>query len=452
MEDLKVTKDKLKKVANAWAEIKSLSPNAIYDINDTTVNWNKKITFEEAKDFVTQKVKIETPKPTAKDETKPKEPKKVSIIGIILIIYFGLALISCSAVFINDMDEYYSRLLIPYFFNLAGFIVITVGICIKIFYKNLCSFNKLKSQPLPKPKINIVGIVLIIIGCLFFLIEIITSSTSTYLITSPSEVINSSSANNLGILYLCSIPFAILVCLGVCLVFHKKNSYNLRMLKYENNIKIMEENIKYNKEQLPKDIEEYENSVQNLYNEQIKLINTTHKKIGEKFAKIEEIDIISVSQAKYAQQLLDYIYKGAESIKEAFEKLESEKEKVNKQIEEDNLKLENNIKDITNKTFKNDANNEKKENNKNFKSKWKKLSKLAKSAILVPVIYFVPAIIVTILANVIKTPSMIATLMTIQLITLCFAGGIFIFEAVAIGILLYRKHKKDFEKIIKNNK
>ena len=134
MEDLKVTKDKLKKVANAWAEIKSLSPNAIYDINDTTVNWNKKITFEEAKDFVTQKVKIETPKPTAKDETKPKEPKKVSIIGIILIIYFGLALISCSAVFINDMDEYYSRLLIPYFFNLAGFIVITVGICIKIFF------------------------------------------------------------------------------------------------------------------------------------------------------------------------------------------------------------------------------------------------------------------------------------------------------------------------------
>ena len=162
------------------------------------------------------------------------------------------------------------------------------------------------------------------------------------------------------------------------------------------------------------------------------------------------IDIISVSQAKYAQQLLDYIYKGAESIKEAFEKLENEKEKVNKQIEEDNQKLENNTKNITNKTYKNNADNEKKD--KNFKSKWKKLSKLAKSAILVPVIYFVPAIIVTILANVIKTPSMIATLMTIQLITLCFAGGIFIFEAVAIGILLYSKHKKDFEKIIKNNK
>ena len=119
-------------------------------------------------------------------------------------------------------------------------------------------------------------------------------------------------------------------------------------------------------------------------------------------------------------------------------------------FEEDNQKLENNTKNITNKTYKNNADNEKKD--KNFKSKWKKLSKLAKSAILVPVIYFVPAIIVTILANVIKTPSMIATLMTIQLITLCFAGGIFIFEAVAIGILLYRKHKKDFEKIIKNNK
>ena len=97
MEDLKVTKDKLKKVANAWAEIKSLSPNAIYDINDTTINWNKKITFEEAKDIVTQKVQIETPKPTAKDETKPKEPKKISIIGILLIIFFGLSIISCSA-------------------------------------------------------------------------------------------------------------------------------------------------------------------------------------------------------------------------------------------------------------------------------------------------------------------------------------------------------------------
>ena len=452
MEDLKVTKDKLKKVANAWAEIKSLSPNAIYDINDTTINWNKKITFEEAKDIVTQKVQIETPKPTAKDETKPKEPKKVSIIGILLIIFFGLSIISCSAVFFSEINDYYWNLLLPYIFNIIAFIFLTVGICLMIYYKNSCAYNKMKALPSPKQRINIIAIILIVAGCLCLFNHVGATATPNVSVGNPNDILPQPTGNDLGIIYLCSIPFAILLCLGVCLVFHKKNSYNLRMLKYENNIKIMEENIKYNKEQLPKDIEEYENSVQNLYNEQIKLINTTHKKIGEKFAKIEEIDIISVSQAKYAQQLLDYIYKGAESIKEAFEKLENEKEKVNKQIEEDNLKLENNIKDITNKTYKSNADNEKKENNKNFKSKWKKLSKLAKSAILVPVIYFVPAIIVTILANVIKTPSMIATLMTIQLITLCFAGGIFVFEAVAIGILLYRKHKKDFEKIIKNNK
>lgn len=42
MESLQEIKDKLKKVANAWTEINSLSSTAIYNINDTNVNWNKK--------------------------------------------------------------------------------------------------------------------------------------------------------------------------------------------------------------------------------------------------------------------------------------------------------------------------------------------------------------------------------------------------------------------------
>lgn len=437
MEDLKVTKDKLKKVANAWAEIKSLSPNAIYDINDTTVNWNKKITFEEAKDIVTQKVQIKTPKPTAKDETKPKEPKKVSVIGILLIIYFGLTMISCSTVFFSEMNDYYWYLMLPYIFNIIAFTLLTIGICLIIYYKNSCSYNKMKSLATPKQKIKIIGIILVVFGCLCLFYHVGATASPNVSVGNINDVLPRPAGNDLGIIYLCSIPFTILLCLGVCLVFYKKISYNLRVLKYEKALNIIEDNIKYNQEQLPKDIEEYENNLQGLYNEQIRLINTTHKKIGERFTKIEEIDIISVSQAKYAQQLLDYIYKGAESIKEAFKMLEADKEKQDKVMELS--KSENQI------TINKDTPNGR-------QSKWKKLSKLAKAAILVPIIYFVPAIIVTILANVIKTPSMIATLMTIQLITLCFAGGIFIFEAVAIGILLYRKHKKDFEKIIKNNK
>lgn len=437
MEDLKVTKDKLKKVANAWAEIKSLSPNAIYDINDTTVNWNKKITFEEAKDIVTQKVQIKTPKPTAKDETKPKEPKKVSVIGILLIIYFGLTMISCSTVFFSEMNDYYWYLMLPYIFNIIAFTLLTIGICLIIYYKNSCSYNKMKSLATPKQKIKIIGIILVVFGCLCLFYHVGATASPNVSVGNINDVLPRPAGNDLGIIYLCSIPFTILLCLGVCLVFYKKISYNLRVLKYEKALNITEDNIKYNQEQLPKDIEEYENNLQGLYNEQIRLINTTHKKIGERFTKIEEIDIISVSQAKYAQQLLDYIYKGAESIKEAFKMLEADKEKQDKVMELS--KSENQI------TIKADTSTQK-------LGRWKKLSKLAKAAILVPIIYFVPAIIVTILANVIKTPSMIATLMTIQLITLCFAGGIFIFEAVAIGILLYRKHKKDFEKIIKNNK
>lgn len=436
MEDLKVIKDKLKKVANAWAEIKGLSSNAIYNINDTTINWNKKVTFEEAEDFINHKVQIETPKPTAKDETKPKEPKKTSVIGILLIIYFGLTMISCSAVFFSEMNDYYWHLMLPYIFNIIAFTLLTIGICLIIYYKNSCSYNKMKSLATPKQKIKIIGIILVVFGCLCLFYHVGATASPNVSVGNINDVLPRPAGNDLGIIYLCSIPFTILLCLGVCLVFYKKISYNLRVLKYEKALNIIEDNIKYNQEQLPKDIEEYENNLQGLYNEQIKLINTTHKKIGERFTKIEEIDIISVSQAKYAQQLLDYIYKGAESIKEAFKMLEADKEKQDKVMELS--KSENQI------TINTDTPNGR-------QSKRKKLSKLAKAAILVPIIYFVPALIVVILASVIKTPSMVAILVTLQLITLCFAGGVFIFEAIAIGILLYRKHKNDLGNIINKN-
>ncbi len=321
---------KIKKVANAWTEISSLSSDAFYDVNDTNAKWNKTITFEEAEDFVKQKVTIDTPKPTAKDETRPKKPKKISAIGIFLIVYFGLSMIGLSVGFFSDMSVRYTNLLLFYIFNIIVFAILTVGICLKISYKNKCLYNETLNLSTPKQNINIIGTILIILSCcLFFLCF---AEESIYVI--ESLLSTDMMYNNLGIMYLGLILFEILVCLGVCLVFSKANSYKVRLLKYENNLQICEENIKYNNEQLQKDIEEYENYLKSLYDEELNKINSTHKKIGEEFSKIEEIDIVSKSQAKYAQQLLDYIYKDSEIIKEAFEELDKHKEEIDNQITE----------------------------------------------------------------------------------------------------------------------
>lgn len=445
MESLQEIKDKLKKVSNAWTEINSLSSTAIYDINDTNVNWNKKVVLEDVKDIVDKRIHIETPAPTKKDETKPKLPKKLSVIGMILIIFFGLSMISCSTIFFAEMSLYYRNLLLPYIFNIIAFAILTTGICFKIYYKNQCSYSEIKSLPTPNKKFNIVAIILIVLGCLclFFHLNAISVSTNVNIDT---DIITQQGGNDLFIIYLCSIPFTIFICIGVCLVFSKNNSYNLRLLKYQNNLNIIEENIKYNNEQYPKDLEEYNKNYLNLCNEQVRKINATHKKIGEYFNKIAEIDIVSTSQAKYAQTLLDYIYKGATNIKEAFEKLESEKEKVDKQIEEQNQK----IKGIANKVYERNTNNEKNDNNTNSKSKWKRLSKLAKSAIIVPIITIGLPIIWFIISSILQSKpeninALVGMTMIMNIISYVLIGGTAVFESVTMGILCYRKFRKDFK-------
>ncbi len=429
MEDLKVTKDKLKKVANAWAEIKSLSPNAIYDINDTTINWNKKIAFEEAKDFVTQKVQIETPKPTAKDETKPKEPKKVSIIGIVLIIMASIMVLCFTTWLFTDdafkMHENKINFVICFIEFIIGITFLTLGIVLLFIYNNNKKYKTAKNEKFPNKTTCILGIISTIIGIVFLL---------------GGGIATLSNANSWQCIM--SMLSFILLTFSICLIVYKYTIYRYDLLEYGNVIKSMEENIKYNKEQLPKDIEEYENSVQNLYNEQIKLINTTHKKIGEKFAKIEEIDIISVSQAKYAQQLLDYIYKGAESIKEAFEMLEGNKEKQEQIMELSTQK--NQV------TINANSSNEK-------KGKWKRLSKLAKAMIIVPIITIGIPILWYIISSILQSneglvDKLIVISMAFTFINIFLIGGTVVFECTGYAILMTRKHKKDLEKIIKNNK
>ena len=451
MESLQEIKDKLKKVTNAWTEINSLSSTAIYDINDTNVNWNKKITFEEAEDFINQKVQIETPKPTAKDETKPKEPKKISVLGIILTIIFSITSIyfTISCINANYKSVEFANFLIYLIEVIIGIILSILGITFLIINKYKNQYNKQTlNKTHSKNTLLIISIVLLIIGVMFFIGATIVSICNTvYNLSSENEYLNNSTSfPTLYYPILILISFYIILSIGIILIVNKFSSYKCKYIEYEKSLKELEENIKYNNEQYPRDLEEYNKNYLNLCNEQVKKINATHKKIGEYFKKIAEIDIVSISQAKYAQTLLDYIYKGAISIKEAFEKLESEKEKVDKQIEEESQEIKN----IENKVYENNANNEKKDKNINSKSKWKRLSKLAKSAIIVPIITIGLPIIWFIISSILQSNpeninALVGMTMIMNIISYVLIGGTAVFESVAIGILCYRKFRKDFK-------
>ena len=427
MESLQEIKDKLKKVANAWTEINSLSSIAVYDINDTNINWNKKVVLEDVKDIVDERIHIETPAPTKKDETKPKQPQKISTLVIVLNILLGICVIPFIPMFFLQIILT-NETLIFYVTFIISSILTTIGISMLFVYYNNNKYALISNKKRVKKIISVFGYLLAIIG-------------TGYLITSIIILL----INNFKD-FIAFILFSLLLMFSISFAVYNFTIYKYKIIIYYKNLKMVEENIKYNNEQYPKDLEEYNKNYLNLCNEQVRKINATHKKIGEYFNKIAEIDIVSTSQAKYAQTLLDYIYKGATSIKEAFERLESEKEKVDKQIEEENQKL----KSIVNKSYESNSNNEKKVNNINSKSKWKRLSKLAKSAIIVPIITIGLPIIWFIISSILQSNpeninALVGMTIIINIISYILIGGTVVFESVAMGILCYRKFRKDFK-------
>lgn len=322
MEELKEIKSKLKQVAHCWSEINSLSKNSVYDINDTHVNWNKKINYEDNKQVINQRVNKLITKPTAKVIKTYKPPKTFSITGLILSIISGFFFFAMFALGVG-VAAGPQALVITTVLNAIGYLLLTIGICLCKAQKNSKTVNKIP----PKKFLEILGIVLMVVGCLVVVCQFATLSIGIDN--------NNNSLSNILFLLFGNFLSAGVLCLGVCLMFYKMCNSSLMEKEYENKLKQVEEDKKYNEEQLPKDLEEYERKFKILCDEQIKIINETHKKIGEYFAKIEVIDIVSVSQAKYSQNLLDYIYKGAADIKEAFEMLERDKDKIDKQLEEE---------------------------------------------------------------------------------------------------------------------
>ena len=94
--------------------------------------------------------------------------------------------------------------------------------------------------------------------------------------------------------------------------------------------------------------------------------------------------------------------------------------------------------------------NEKKDKNINSKSKWKRLSKLAKSAIIVPIITIGLPIIWFIISSILQSNTdninaLVGMTMMINIISYILIGGTVVFESVAMGILCYRKFRKDFK-------
>lgn len=420
MEDLKVTKDKLKKVANAWAEIESLQDTTIFDVTDSKVNWNKKVELSGNEELIDKKLGVLDAKPLKKSLIKPfpAEHKSIVFVLVLAIIFGTISLALSAGFFIANVFEWLSGSF------LIAFVPLFIIVAITLF---LMAKQKIKVGE-QKSAIFIVELIINIfcsVCCLVCLIIFILPYTG-----------NLSRALPLAILMIITYAITYTAIYFVCKNYYE-NKMSIKNFNRQN--EEYQQNLIYNEQIYPQKLNEYEEKIKQLdklRKSYLQKVNQTNLQIGKLYNQIEEIDIISVSQAKYAGQLLDYIYKGAESIKEAFEMLEADKEKQEKVME---LSISKNQ-----ITVNADTSNRK-------QSKWKKLSKLAKAAILVPIIYFIPALVIIILASVIKTPSMIAILVTLQLITFCFAGGVFIFEAIAIGILLYRKHKDDLGNIIDKN-
>ncbi len=336
--NLQETKEKLKKVASHWVELTELSKSAIFDINDPSANWNKEIQIADLENADEIKV-TEQPKPEKLSEEPPKKPKiKDSTFSIVLIVFFSLVTFSLliqlftvydglPSLFGIDMTAYILS-------STITFIVINMfAIGLMLLRKNLIASKCKKIIE----KINLIisaneekfikryskkGIS--ILSTIFLVI-------SPILLSSCISITNYSSN-----LVLCTVLifFSVaMILIGVAIIFKHKNKFLLDQLNYKVALNKIEENKKFNQEEYPKLLQAYVDN-----------INNTHKKISEIYKQIEEIDIVSKSQAKYAQMLLDCIYNGAESVKEAFRVLEPHIAELEKQDKIKNKSNKNNIK------------------------------------------------------------------------------------------------------------
>ncbi len=218
---------------------------------------------------------------------------------------------------------------------------------------------------------------------------------------------------------------------------------------------------KYNAEVYPKLLQEYEEKRAEYTKTFLIKTNEINKQVYALRKQVEDLDILSFKYLPYAQDILDYIIdQRVENVKEAISLLIQEapstlllnsqqnatKEKI-KQLEEEKLSQQNSIGNEVKKA----------EGQATKKGRWARLSKLAKAMIIVPIITFGFQIVWYIVSSILqKIPSAIGIMINLAFIMspICiflFAGTAF-FESIGLGILIYRKYKRDLANAINNKK
>lgn len=328
MDEIKQTKDKLKKVANNWIELNELSKNAIYDINNPNANWNKKIEMPDIADFVDNKIVVEDTKPDKKNEEPPKKPKKKNnILSIVLFVlspfmYIGSWILLAIA---DNCREYLDGqnsilFMLSRIVTIIGIILFIIGVILlnKVETVKKCKkiINQSNIESTPKEQKFIDK----------FSKKYVSILSKTFMCICPILLCACINIGSYGFntILACLLSFLSIAVIGfgVVLIFKHKNKFLLDKLNFRVATKEIEENKKYNETEYPPLLEQYEEKVNIVRLEYLKQVNETHSKIAKLFEEIENIDIVSKSQARYAEQLLECIYKGAENMKEAFQMLE----------------------------------------------------------------------------------------------------------------------------------
>ncbi len=314
--NLQETKEKLKQVANHWIELQELSKSAIYDIRDPNIDWNKEVKIADI-ESIDEKTKVEDSKPEKKSEEPPKKPKKKNNILSVIMFILSSSIYIVSWILLSIADNCREYLdgqnsilfMLSRFITIIAIIIFTIGLvlldkiattkkCKKIISQNNIEITKKEQKFIDKFSKKYVSILSTTFMCICPVLLCACINIGSYGLNTMLECILSF--------------FSIAVIgLGVVLIFKHKTKFLLDQLNYKVALNEIEENKKYNVEQYPILLKEYVDN-----------INKTHRKIADIYNQIYKINIISISQAKYAQLLLDYIYKGAESIKEAFQMLE----------------------------------------------------------------------------------------------------------------------------------
>lgn len=314
--NLQETKEKLKKVASHWVELQELSKSAIYDIRDPNIDWNKEVKIADI-ESIDEKIKVEDSKPEKKSEEPPKKPKiKDSTFSIVLIVFFSLVTFSL----LIQLFTVYDGLPSLFGIDMTAYILSSTitFIAINMFAIGLMLLRKNLIASKCKKIIEKINLIISANEEKFikrYSKKGISILSTIFLVISPILLSSCISITNYSSnLVLCTVLifFSVaMILIGVAIIFKHKNKFLLDQLNYKVALNEIEENKKYNVEQYPILLKEYVDN-----------INKTHRKIADIYNQIYKINIISISQAKYAQLLLDYIYKGAESIKEAFQMLE----------------------------------------------------------------------------------------------------------------------------------